>query len=122
MERIKEQIRIATIFTPGRLIKPVWFDWHNRKHAVLETTYTWSDLKGSSRRLHFAVRDAGGLYARRPIGILNADRRRCGPVRAQVGYRELGTVEARRWTNAEDTTEPRTETGPGQARPSRVRE
>ncbi|MFA7062147.1 MAG: hypothetical protein WC156_15180 [Pedobacter sp.] len=43
MERIKEQIRIATIFTPGRLIKPVWFDWHNRKHTILETTYHWKE-------------------------------------------------------------------------------
>jgi hypothetical protein len=60
--QIKELIRVAVVFGPGRSIRPVWFDWHNRKHAVLETTYTWSDLKGSARRLHFAVRDDGGLY------------------------------------------------------------
>ena len=60
--QIKELIRVAVVFGPDRAIRPVWFDWHNRKHAVLETTYTWSDLKGSARRLHFAVRDAGGLY------------------------------------------------------------
>jgi hypothetical protein len=60
--RIKEPIRVAVIFGPGNSIRPVWFDWKSRKHAVLETTYTWSDLKGSARRLHFAVRDAGGLY------------------------------------------------------------
>jgi hypothetical protein len=50
------------VFGPGRSIKPVWFDWKSRKHTVLETTYTWTDLKGSAKRLHFAVRDAGGLY------------------------------------------------------------
>jgi hypothetical protein len=60
--QIKELIRVAVVFGPGRAIRPVWFDWHNRKHDVLETTYTWSDLKGSARRLHFAVRDDGGLY------------------------------------------------------------
>lgn len=60
--RINEPIRVAVVFGPGSSIKPVWFDWKNRKHAVLETTYTWSDLKGSSKRLHFAVRDDGGLY------------------------------------------------------------
>ena len=60
--RINELIRVAVVFGPGRTIKPVWFYRGNRKHAVLETTYTWSDLKGSARRLHFAVRDAGGLY------------------------------------------------------------
>lgn len=50
------------VFGPGRTIKPVWFDWHNRKHAILETTYTWTDLKGSATRLHFSVRDDCGLY------------------------------------------------------------
>lgn len=60
--RIREPIRVAVVFGPGRTIRPVWFDWKSRKHAVLETTYTWTDLKGSARRLHFAVRDEGGLY------------------------------------------------------------
>lgn len=60
--RIRESIRVAVVFGPGRTIKPVWFDWKSRKHVVLETTYTWTDLKGSARRLHFAVRDEGGLY------------------------------------------------------------
>lgn len=60
--KVKEPIRVAVVFGPGRTIKPVWFDWKNRKHAVLETTYTWCDLKGEARRLHFAVRDEGGLY------------------------------------------------------------
>ena len=60
--RVKEAIRVAVVFGPGRSIRPIWFDWQNRKHTVMETTYTWSDLEGSSRRLHFAVRDEGGLY------------------------------------------------------------
>lgn len=60
--RVKEPIRVAVVFGPGRSMKPVWFDWHNRKHAILETTYTWSDLKGDARCLHFSVRDEGGLY------------------------------------------------------------
>lgn len=60
--RINEPIRVAVVFGPGRIIKPVWFDWRNRKHSVQETTYTWTDLKGNVRRLHFAVRDEGGLY------------------------------------------------------------
>ena len=60
--RIKEPIRVAVVFGPGQSIKPVWFDWQNRKHAILETTYMWTDLKGSAKRLHFSVRDEGGLY------------------------------------------------------------
>lgn len=60
--RVRESIRVAVVFGPGRSIRPVWFDWGNRKHAVLETTYSWTDTKGSVRRLHFAVRDESGLY------------------------------------------------------------
>ena len=60
--RVKEPIRVAVVFGPGRRIKPVWFDWHNQKHEIIETTYVWSDRKGDSTRLHFAVRDSGGLY------------------------------------------------------------
>jgi hypothetical protein len=59
---IKFPIRVAVVFGPGCNIKPVWFDWQNRKHSILETTYTWTDLKGSAKRLHFSVRDEGGLY------------------------------------------------------------
>jgi hypothetical protein len=62
VERIKEQIRIATIFTPGRQIKPVWFDWHNRKHTILETTYYWKEQAGAATLLHFAVTDGEALY------------------------------------------------------------
>lgn len=60
--RVKEPIRVAVVFGPGRTIKPVWFDWKNRKHAILETTYYWTDVKGCAKRLHFSVRDEGGLY------------------------------------------------------------
>jgi hypothetical protein len=55
-------MRVAVVFGPGCTIKPVWFDWQNRKHSILETTYIWTDLKGSAKRLHFSVRDEGGLY------------------------------------------------------------
>lgn len=60
--RVREPIRVAVVFGPGRRIRPVWFDWQNRRHAILETTYTWADTRGSSRRLHFSVRGEGGLY------------------------------------------------------------
>jgi len=62
MERIKAPIRIATIFTPGRQIKPVWFDWHNRKHTILETSYVWKEKHGDATLLHFSVSDGEALY------------------------------------------------------------
>lgn len=57
-----ETIRVAVIFGPGGTIKPVWFDRRNRKHTILETSYTWEDRKGEQTRLHFTVRDSGGLH------------------------------------------------------------
>jgi hypothetical protein len=62
MERIKQPIRVATIFTPDRLIKPVWFDWNNRKHSILETCYFWKEEVGNATLFHFSVRDEGALY------------------------------------------------------------
>jgi hypothetical protein len=62
MERIREPIRIATVFAPGRQIRPVWFDWHNRKHTVLETCYVWEEQHGDTNLLHFSVRDEAALY------------------------------------------------------------
>lgn len=62
MERIRETIRIATIFAPGRQIRPVWFDWHNRKHTILETCYSWEETSGNTTLLHFSVRDGEALY------------------------------------------------------------
>lgn len=60
--RVKDPIRVAVVFGPGSTIKPVWFDWKSRKHTILQTTYTWTDMQGTSTRLHFAVKDEGGLY------------------------------------------------------------
>ncbi len=62
MERVKEPIRIATIFTPGRQLKPVWFDWHNRKHTILETTYFWKEMVGNTLLLHFSVSDGEAMF------------------------------------------------------------
>lgn len=62
MERIREPIRIATIFTPGERIKPVWFDWRRRQHRILQTTYSWQEQVGGTTFLHFAVTDGGALF------------------------------------------------------------
>ncbi len=62
MERIREPVRVAVIFTPGRNIRPVWFDWKRRKHTVLETPYSWPEKAGDKLFLHFAVMDGEALY------------------------------------------------------------
>jgi hypothetical protein len=62
LQQIREQIRVAAIFGPGDRIRPVWFDWHNRKYTVREITYRWQEREGSAIRLHFAVSDGTVLY------------------------------------------------------------
>jgi hypothetical protein len=62
MERIREPIRIAAVFTPGQRLKPVWFDWRRRQHRILETTYSWREQVGETVFLHFSVTDGGALY------------------------------------------------------------
>ena len=62
MERVREPIRIAAIFTPGQRIRPVWFDWRRRQHRVLETTYSWQEQVRNTVLQHFSVTDGGALY------------------------------------------------------------
>jgi len=57
-----EPIRIATIFTQGRPIKPVWFEWRNRKHTILDTTYHWKEQAGATTLLHYSVTDGEVLF------------------------------------------------------------
>ena len=54
--------RIATIFTPERKLKPVWFEWRNRKYPTLETKYQWNEKIGAMTLLHFSVSDGEALY------------------------------------------------------------
>lgn len=62
MERIRQPVRVAVVFTPGRGIRPVWFDWRRKKHTVREITYTWLEKAGDVTLLHFAVADGEALY------------------------------------------------------------
>ena len=61
MERVREAIRIATVFAPGRQIRPVWFDWRSRKHTIQEVCYSWRSRQGEALLLHFAVRTEEAL-------------------------------------------------------------
>jgi hypothetical protein len=62
VERVREPIRIATIFTPGCQVKPVWFEWRRRKHTILETTYFWREKAGDVLLLHFSVSDGEAMF------------------------------------------------------------
>jgi hypothetical protein len=62
VQRIREPIRVAAVFVPGRQIRPVWFDWQRRKHTVIETTYCWKGRSGEDTLLYFSVSDGSALY------------------------------------------------------------
>jgi hypothetical protein len=62
MHRVAERIKVAAIFAPGSQVKPVWFEWRRRKHAITETSYFWKDCCGDATRLHFAVSDGSNLF------------------------------------------------------------
>jgi hypothetical protein len=62
MQRIAELIRVGAIFAPGCKVKPVWFEWRRKKHAITEMSYFWKDSCGEVTRLHFAVSDGSNLY------------------------------------------------------------
>jgi len=62
MQRVAERVRVAAIFAPGCLVKPVWFEWRRQKYAVCETSYFWKSGYGDATRLHFAVSDGLNLF------------------------------------------------------------
>lgn len=62
MQRIAERVRVAAIFAPGCQVKPVWFEWRRRKHAITGSPYCWKERAGAATRLHFAVSDGSNLF------------------------------------------------------------
>lgn len=62
MQRFCESIRVGAVFSPGRRVKPVWFEWRRQRHAVTRWPYYWTDTLGGATRLHFAVCDDSNLY------------------------------------------------------------
>lgn len=59
---VREPVRVAVIFEPGKRLRPVWFDRRHRKHVVRETTYSWQDHIGDKPLLHFTVTDGEALF------------------------------------------------------------
>ncbi|RNC68592.1 MAG: hypothetical protein ED859_09765 [Desulfuromonadales bacterium] len=62
LEKIREKVRVATIFEPGSRIRPVWFDWNRRKHTITRVVYTWRERQGEVTLLRFAVTDDTALF------------------------------------------------------------
>ncbi len=62
LQRVHENIRVAVIHGPGSKLRPVWFDWKERKHEVKEVTYHWRQWRGTELFLHYSVHDGAALY------------------------------------------------------------
>jgi hypothetical protein len=62
MNEINAPVRVGAVFGPGNRIKPVWFDWQQKKHSVQEITYRWQECDGDTTTLHFAVSDGADLF------------------------------------------------------------
>ncbi len=62
MEYIGERVSVMASFGAGYRIKPVKFKWTERVIDVLEVTYSWTDMEGSTKLYHFAVTDGCTVY------------------------------------------------------------
>ncbi len=58
----RNALRVAVVFGPDNLVRPVWFELDLRKHEVRETTYRWESSLGDAPLLHYAVSDGEALY------------------------------------------------------------
>lgn len=55
-------LRVAVVFGPDNMVRPVWFELNLRKHEVRETTYKWESCLGNAPLLHYAVSDGEAMY------------------------------------------------------------
>ena len=62
INRVKANLRVATVFEPGGKVRPVWFEWNRQRHMIKETTYIWKGMKGDAKLIHFAVSDEANLF------------------------------------------------------------
>lgn len=60
---IDERIRVAVIFGDAEGgIRPVWFEWRQRRMDIESVNYRWHGRKGAEKLLYFAVQAGGGTY------------------------------------------------------------
>ncbi|MFV1957415.1 MAG: DUF6504 family protein [bacterium] len=62
MEDLSEKVVVGAVFGSGNQVRPAWFIWNGRKYTVKETTYTWTERRGTGMLYHFAVTDGADLF------------------------------------------------------------
>ena len=56
------KVRVATIFEPGRRMKPVWFDLDGQQVRITEVCYYWLSSVGTAQIHHYSVNTEVGLF------------------------------------------------------------
>ncbi|TCL59799.1 hypothetical protein EDC14_103736 [Hydrogenispora ethanolica] len=60
-EKVKEPIKVFAVFYEGR-IRPVSFEWRNRKFSEFTIVSTWDGHEGNSRVIFFSIRSDEEFY------------------------------------------------------------
>lgn len=58
----RSALRVAVVFGPDCIVRPVWFELNRHKHEIRETTYRWESRFGDAPLLHYAVSDGEALF------------------------------------------------------------
>ncbi len=60
---VGERLRVGAVFgdSPGG-VRPVWFEWRQRRVDVERISYRWQGRQGSEKVLYFAVQSGTTSY------------------------------------------------------------
>ncbi len=58
---VNEPIDVGAVFAKNT-VKPKWFVWNTKKHAITEVSYLWKDKEGEADILHFSVNDGATMF------------------------------------------------------------
>ncbi|HOJ39151.1 MAG TPA: hypothetical protein PKX93_06770 [bacterium] len=58
---INEPIKVATIFTQGK-VKICWFIWKGKRRDAVNTTFFWKSYRGEKRIYHFALSNGQEVF------------------------------------------------------------
>lgn len=61
-EKMNEKVVVGAVFGHGGTVKPAWFFWNGRKVRLTQTTYSWTERRGTDTLHHFAVTDGADTY------------------------------------------------------------
>ena len=57
-----QPVRVAAIFAPGEMPRPVWFELRNEQLRIAEVCYFWKSSLGDATILNFSVLTPQGVF------------------------------------------------------------